>query len=140
MPPRPRRILVAALAAACASCAAPRHEQGWPRLRVGMSREEVRGLLGDPSTTYLPPAPADAGEPAAERGREPGARGERWQYGDSLSSLATRAVFPDEADERAWCVFFGPDGHLAGFRPPRWAKGYAEREPARPAGQPPLSR
>ena len=92
-----------------------------------MSRSEVERLLGGPSSTYVPQKP-DAGPDAAARPSGP--RGERWQYGDTISSMATRAVFPDEADERAWCVFFGADGTVIGYRPPRWATGFAELEPS----------
>jgi hypothetical protein len=63
-------------------------------------------------------------------------RGERWQYGDTLSSFATRAVYPDEADERAWCVFFGPDGKVSGFRPPSWADAKRSQDPQEHAAQP----
>jgi hypothetical protein len=120
-----------------ASCTAPRHEQGWRGLHAGLSHAEVRELLGDPSSTYVPPPPVDGGARTGDASPR-GSRGERWQYGDTLSSLATRAVFPDEADERAWCVFFGADGRVNGFRPPRWATGFAELDPAdRPAATPP---
>jgi hypothetical protein len=117
-----------AAALALAGCAQPAYESNWDRLRPGMDRSEVEALLGTPSSTYLPPAPAPgpAGTPAAP------VVGERWQYGDTLSSLATRAVFPDQADERAWCVFFAPDGTVSGFRPAQWATGRAVHDPPMP--------
>ena len=107
---------LAAAAMALAGCESPRYETNWNRLHAGMSRSEVESMLGQPSSTYVPP-PAD---PSADRRRSP-ARGERWQYGDTLSSFGTRAMFPDEADERAWCVFFGPDGKVTSFRSAGWA-------------------
>ena len=124
----PFRAAAAGIAAALvlAACEAPLHETNWNRLRVGMSRTEVEAMLGRPSSTYAPPAEAkDAGVP----GQPPPSRGERWQYGDTMSSLATRAVFPDEADERAWCVFFGADGRVTGFRGPAWAGARSSQEP-----------
>lgn len=99
-----------------------------------MSHADVEALLGSPSSRYVPPPP-----PPERSSASLGSRGERWQYGDSLSSFATRAVFPDEADERAWCVFFGPDGTVSGFRPPRWAAGFAEKDPRPPARPAPPS-
>jgi hypothetical protein len=120
---RPPSCLVgAALVVALSGCAAPQHEANWQRLRVGMPRTEVEQLLGRPSTTYVPPRD--------DRGPGPSpARGERWQYGDTLSSLATRAVFADEADERAWVVFFGADGTVSGFRPPAWDRSHRSVDP-----------
>lgn len=117
-----RRMATAALAASLAGCAAPQHETNWQRLRVGMPRGEVEQLLGRPSSTYVPPRDDRGPGPAT-------ARGERWQYGDTLSSLATRAVFADEADERAWIVFFGADGTVSGFRPPAWDRGHRSVDP-----------
>lgn len=119
-------------AAALAGCQTPKYEMNWNRMRVGMTHDEVVGALGEPSSSYLPP-PAAVVKPGTPAGRGPGpARGERWQYGDTLSSFATRAVYPDEADERAWCVFFGPDGTVSGFRPPSWADAKRSRDPVDP--------
>jgi hypothetical protein len=93
----------------------------WNRMHLGMTRDEVTGALGEPSSSYVPP-PAAVVKPGTPSTQAPSPlRGERWQYGDTLSSFATRAVYPDEADERAWCVFFGPDGKVSGFQPPSWA-------------------
>lgn len=137
-----------------AGCQTPQYETNWNQLRVGMSRVEVESMLGQPSTTFTPPARQDAsGANTANSSLEPHVsgdgsvgqsvsapqarserpvgpmRGERWQYGDTLSSFATRAVFPDEADERAWCVFFTPEGKVSGFRAPAWADAKRSREP-----------
>jgi hypothetical protein len=122
--PGPGILAAIVAAAALAGCAAPRHEECWSRLRCGMTRPEVEQLLGRPSSTFVPPAAPDGTVPP-----DRGPRGERWQYGDTLSSMATRAMFPDEADERAWCVFFGADGTVSGFRPPSWATGFAASDP-----------
>jgi hypothetical protein len=121
---RVRRVVVAACAAvaALAGCATPAYEVNWNRLRTGMSRDDVQGLLGQPSSRHLPKSNEDGTPPA------PG-RGERWQYGDTLSSFATGAVFPEEADERSWRVFFGDDGTVSGFRAPEWAEGKQAKDP-----------
>jgi hypothetical protein len=125
-----RAVAVFALLAATAAvgCESPAYEVNWNRLRPGMTRADVESMLGQPSSTYVPP-PQD---PSSSMRPNP-ARGERWQYGDTLSSMATRAVFPDEADERAWCVFFGPDGTVSGFRPPQWAEAKKSVDPEVPA-------
>lgn len=123
---------VTAFAAVLAGCQAPRYETNWNRLRAGLGRDEVESLLGHPSSTYAPPPP----DPARPD-RAPVVRMERWQYGDTLSSMATRAMFPDEADERAWCVFFGADGRVSGFRPPSWAADRRSMEPVPLRAEPP---
>jgi hypothetical protein len=105
-----------------AACSTPAHEANWNRLRTGMSRDEVQALLGEPSSRRVP-KPNDDGSP------HPPGRGERWQYGDTLSSLATGAVFPEEADERSWRVFFADDGKVSGFRAPAWAEGARAHDP-----------
>lgn len=112
------------LASALVGCQSPLYETNWNRLRAGMDRPEVESLLGRPSSTYVPPPPD-----AARQDRPSPVRSERWQYGDTLSSMATRAMFPEEADERAWCVFFGADGRVSGFRPPAWADDRRSMEP-----------
>ena len=127
-------IMIALAGSACVGCEAPRYETNWNRMHAGMTRAEVEGMLGQPSSTYVPP-PAD---PNADRRRSP-ARGERWQYGDTLSSFGTRAMFPDEADERAWCVFFGPDGTVNGFRPASWATNARSKDPVDVPAQPPAA-
>lgn len=119
---RGRALAALAAVAALAGCATPAYEANWNRLRTGMSRDDVQGLLGQPSSKHLP-KPNEDGTPPA-----PG-RGERWQYGDTLSSFATGAVFPEEADERSWRVFFGNDGCVSGFRAPEWAEGKQAKDP-----------
>ncbi len=126
--------LLAAAALALAGCESPRYETNWNRIHAGMTRAEVESMLGQPSSTYVPPPP----DPNAER-RRSSARGERWQYGDTLSSFGTRAMFPDEADERAWCVFFGPDGTVNGFRPASWATNARSKDPVDVPAQPPAA-
>ena len=103
------RLLITTLllAPACAQ----RHEASFAGLQPGMTREQVRELLGPPSTTFY-----DTEVLRAEAG---GAYGERWQYGDTISTRATGAMFPESAPDRVWVVFFGPDGRVSSFRGPR---------------------
>ncbi len=108
--------LVASLGgiAVCAGCAPPQYEERWSDLRVGMTQDQVESILGKPSSTFAPTAVKGEGATgtATTRARV------RWQYGDTLSTLGTRALFPEEADERTWCVFFGADGRVTEFERP----------------------
>ena len=72
-------------------------------LRDGMTKESVRELLGKPSSTW----PEEGGL-------------ERWQYGDSLSSLATTSVFKQADTARVWAVWFDSEGHVTSFIEPEW--------------------
>ncbi len=120
--------LACAAAVACAAhlagCDSPQYEQRWERLHTGMTQGEVEALLGKPSSVHVPKKRSEGAEDASGP-----ARGERWQYGDTLSSLATGAMFPDEADERAWIVFFGQDGKVTGYRAAGWTTGRRARDP-----------
>ena len=78
-----------------------------------MDKSQVVALLGEPSSRYPAIPPSD---------RAP-AREERWQFGDSLSSLATSAAFADQdAPGNVWVVYFGADGRVTRWRPPEWER------------------
>ncbi|RPG15134.1 MAG: hypothetical protein CBB69_010275 [Phycisphaera sp. TMED9] len=83
-------------------------QQGFDGVRPGMTPDEVRAELGDPSVR-IPP-----------RLDEHGARldGGRWQYADNLSSLANAAAFPEFVPDRVWVVWFDVDGVVQGTRRP----------------------
>jgi hypothetical protein len=94
MPPRANANLLSALLllalASCVSVDKVRFES----VEIGMSKDQVREILGQPSSTYQ---------------RETDASGrmlrlERWQYGDTLSTLATGAVFSRHPDRHVWVV------------------------------------
>ena len=104
-------ILLLAAMLMCIPACSQRHEASFGGLKQGMTRDQVRELLGDPSTTFYATE-----ELRAEAG---GAYRERWQYGDNLSTRATGAVFPESAPDRVWVVEFDEDGRVASFRPPR---------------------
>ena len=110
MPPTTQRIfwLLPLLVAACAGGRMDRFDQ----VRSGMSRDQVHELLGNPSSRSQ---------------REVDASGkvlrlERWQYGDSLSTLATGAVFSDLPDRRVWAVMFDDDGLVLMTQEPDWSE------------------
>ena len=111
-------IATLATAALMLACDAPRYENNWNRVQTGMTREQVTELLGEPSSRHRPKYSEEERLQAATTGTAVVA--ERWQYGDTLSSFATGALMPNEADERAWCVFFGPDGTVTDRRTPSW--------------------
>lgn len=82
------------------------------QVRSGMSRDQVHELLGDPSSRYQREVDA-SGEVL---------RLERWQYGDSLSTLATGAVFSDLPDRRVWAVMFDDEGLVLMTQEPDWSE------------------
>lgn len=73
---------------------------------VGMSEGEVESLLGPPSSRVQ--VPPQAGRPALLR----------WQWGDSLSTLATGAMFPDSIPPRVLAIGFDEDSKVEFIRPP----------------------
>ena len=71
-----------------------------------MSKDQVRELLGAPSSTFA--AQQEGGITLPER----------WQYGDTLSTLATGGMFPDHAPGRVWVVYFDDSGRVSSIRTP----------------------
>jgi len=109
---RTRRAIVsmpvfAAVAACCIACES-QHEQNWARLQRGLTKTEVEQLLGEPSSRI----------DARREGGDVVVAVDRWQYGDNLSTLATGVVFPGEAPDRVWAVYFDDEGRVVGFREP----------------------
>jgi len=91
----------------CGGCES-QHETNWGRLQQGMGQSEVEALLGSPSSRI----------DARREGNDVVVAHDRWQYGDNLSTLATSVVFPGEAPDRVWVVYFDDDGEVIEFRPP----------------------
>lgn len=110
MPSRLRTmlLLLATIPGLPFACAQP-HEASFGGLRNGMTHEQVRELLGEPTSTFY-----DSEERRAEAD---GIYQERWQYGDNFSTRATGAMFPENAPDRVWVVYF-EDGKVSGFREP----------------------
>lgn len=82
------------------------YKDNWDRLERGMSKEQVEMLLGEPSSRI----------DAKRDGVEIIVPYDRWQYGDNLSTLATGALFPAEAPDRVWAVYFDENGRVIGYR------------------------
>ena len=111
MPPRANASLLSALLlltlTSCVSVDKVRFES----VEIGMSKDQVREILGPPSSTYQ---------------RETDASGrmlrlERWQYGDTLSTLATGAVFSRHPDRHVWVVYFDADDQVLDVSEPDWS-------------------
>ncbi|MCH2144591.1 MAG: outer membrane protein assembly factor BamE [Phycisphaerales bacterium] len=93
-----------------ASCTTERIDH-FSDIELGMSRAEVRDLIGDPSSTYERESGPDGGL----------LRLERWQYGDNLSSLATGAVFSQFPTTNVWVVYFDESGRVVELGTPDWS-------------------
>ena len=91
-------LVLAVLSSGCRTLDTP----GFDRIELGMDQSEVRSILGEPSSTY------------DRRIGEDGVivRFERWQYGDTASTLATGLVFSDLPSDEVWAVFFDEQGRV----------------------------
>ncbi|MCA9286646.1 MAG: outer membrane protein assembly factor BamE [Phycisphaerales bacterium] len=108
MKQRPLGLCVlACLALVLGGCNWPK-AAAWDEVETGMTEEQVRELLGSPSSVHA--VPEDLRDTRDFAGW--------WQYGDNLSSRATNAVFPDQPDNRVWVVFLSAEGRVVGKRPP----------------------
>jgi hypothetical protein len=96
----------------------PQYVVQWSDLEVGMNRDRVRDLLGEPDAVLPPLRIADAIAPedaAAHVGAEFvaglfGVSYERWSYGESAFL---------EPSEGAFVVYFDSEGRVNGYRRPR---------------------
>lgn len=91
-------------------------QPGFDLVEPGMTQEQVRAVLGKPSSTFE--RTVDSNDQLL--------RVERWQYGDNLSTLMTGAFFSDMPSDSVWSVFFDEDGRVVriqepDFRSPREA-------------------
>lgn len=99
-----------ALAACCTllvACASQRVVDRFGEIQTGMTREEVIAILGEPSSRWMLSDEVDAVD------------GERMQWGDGLSSLASGAVYHGKPD-RAYCVDFDRAGKVVDKAAPVW--------------------
>lgn len=76
-------------------------------VKPGMSQAEVEELLGEPSSRVR--VPALGGRPVLMR----------WQWGDSLSTLATGRLYPDSIPERVLAVGFDEEAKVEFVRAPQ---------------------
>jgi len=94
---------------ALVSCASPQVVDRFAEVTPGMTRDEVVAMLGEPSSRW----PLDAARD--------GLVGERLQWGDGASSLASSAMFRGEP-ERAYSVVFDADGKVVRASAPTWVE------------------
>ena len=97
-------------------------KSGFSSVSTGMTQDEVRGLLGDPSVVI----PGETGEGGAIL------TGPRWQYGDNLSTITTAAAFPQTVPDRVWVVWFDADGLVRRTRRPVAVLEVGESDAAAP--------
>ena len=101
------------LALLLAACASQRVVDRFSEIQTGMTRDEVVAILGDPSSRWPLNQKFD------------GLEGERLQWGDGLSSLASSAVYHGKPD-RAYCVDFDRAGKVVDKAAPTWVEQPAQ--------------
>lgn len=104
---------LAVAAFALSACASDRTVSCFSQVEKGMAKDEVVVLLGEPSSRWQLTEARD------------GLDGERLQWGDGLSSLASSAVFVGDPD-RAYSVVFDSAGRVVSTAVPRWAESETE--------------
>ncbi|MFZ4751315.1 MAG: hypothetical protein ACOYMM_12525 [Phycisphaerales bacterium] len=103
------RAAVAVLCTLLVACASQRVVDRFGEVEPGMTREEVLEILGEPSSRWPLQRSFD------------GIDGERLQWGDGLSSLASSAVYKGKPD-RAYCVDFDRAGVVVDKAAPTWVE------------------
>jgi hypothetical protein len=103
------RAAVAVLCTLLVACASQRVVDRFGEVEPGMRREEVLEILGEPSSRWPLQRSFD------------GIDGERLQWGDGLSSLASSAVYKGKPD-RAYCVDFDRAGVVVDKAAPTWVE------------------
>ena len=111
------RLLIGVLGVFLLGCT-PEYRTNFPQLKEGMSKTEVRELLGAPSVEVAPRRDSDGAI----------IQGARWQYGDNLSTWTTSAVFSETEPDRVWIVWFDQEGLLSGSRAPNWMDGQGDNQ------------
>ena len=89
------------------ACASQQVVDRFDTVTVGMTKDEVVALLGKPSSHWPLSQKLD------------GMTGERLQWGDGLSSLASGALYRGDPD-RAYCVDFDDGGKVVSKAAPTW--------------------
>jgi hypothetical protein len=109
------------LVLAC-GCRTPQYVLAWPQLELGMTRERVKALLGEPTSVHaaqqVNTSDSSKDETTNELGKALGQvlmQGvfdlghERWTYGEE-------AFF--RPSDKAFCVYFGEDHRVNAYRKP----------------------
>lgn len=98
------------------ACASQQVLDRFGDVAVGMTKDEVVAMLGKPSSRWSLDQAQD------------GMRGERLQWGDSLSSLASSAMYRGDPD-RAYCVDFDDSGRVVSKAVPTWVEHPEQEDP-----------
>lgn len=114
---------VCLMAMLLASCASQRVVDRFAEITPGMGKDEVVAILGEPSSRWALSQELD------------GVAGERLQWGDGLSSLASSAVYRGKPD-RAYCVDFDMSGKVVDTAAPIWLEDDAIDETREPRTDP----
>jgi len=99
-------VLASLILSACASSKLNRFSD----VQTGMTKEEVRSVLGAPSSTFT--------REVDDRGRV--VRLERWQYGDTPGTFMTGALFSEYPSNRVWAIYFDEAGVVLDVAEPQW--------------------
>lgn len=92
------------------ACASDQTVDNFDRVQDGMSMDEVHETIGSPSSTWK------------MNEQEHGFDGERHQWGDNVSSVATSAMYRDSTPERVYSVTFDKNGQVVSKSYPLWAQ------------------
>lgn len=110
------RVAFLSLVILLTACASQQVVDRFDSVTVGMTKDEVVAILGKPSSRWTLSPKLD------------GLSGERLQWGDGLSSLASGAVYRGKPD-RAYCVEFDDAGKVVSKAAPVWIEDAAEQNP-----------
>jgi hypothetical protein len=108
------RAAFLSLAILLTACASQQVVDRFDSVTIGMTKDEVVALLGKPSSRWTLSQKSD------------GMVGERLQWGDGLSSLASSALYRGKPD-RAYCVDFDEAGKVVSKAAPVWIEEQEER-------------
>lgn len=119
----PTRIILTALVALLSACRAP-EDQRFASIHQGMSRQAVETALGPPSSSIV-----------SDQADSPWRTRAHW--GDTLSTLATHALMPDQPPPgRVWTVWFDEQDQVIKIEGPRADEGSLRQAPWQPPPRP----
>lgn len=105
------KIVISLLLLMATACSTEKIDR-FAEIHKGMTQEEVRSILGSPSSTFS--------REVDERGRI--VRIQRWQYGDTPGTFATGALFSEHPSHRVWAIYFDAEGKVQDVEEPKWTQ------------------
>ena len=100
----------AALVLALVACASDQTVDNFDSVHQGMDMDTVHETIGTPSSSWQ------------MNQQEHGFDGQRQQWGDNASSIATSAMYRDSTPERVYSVTFDKNGQVVSKSYPLWAQ------------------